>query len=99
LNTTLLYFAGEVPCRRKAVHSFPIVHFSDGWKPCPSFIDRSFLFEVLSTPIHADHFAIATMKVFSVLLNFAALALAASRTTAPSGALVVGSGQKYTTST
>jgi len=39
------------------------------------------------------------MKVFSVLLNFAALALAASRTTAPSGALVVGSGQKYTTST
>ena len=38
------------------------------------------------------------MKVFSVLINFVALALAASRTTAPSGALVVGSGQKYTTS-
>ena len=38
------------------------------------------------------------MKVLSVLVNFAALALAASRTTAPSGALVVGSGQKYSTS-
>lgn len=38
------------------------------------------------------------MKVLSVLMNFAVSALALSRTSAPSGALVVGSGQKYTTS-
>jgi hypothetical protein len=41
---------------------------------------------------------IVNMKIFSVLINFAALAHALSRTSAPSGALVVGSGQKYTTS-
>lgn len=50
------------------------------------------------TTVNACRVAIVNMKVFSVLIAFAASALAASRTTAPSGALVVGSGQKYTTS-
>jgi hypothetical protein len=85
---------------RKAVHSFPVV------LPYLSIDDNSahrpfihpFFLRTRCTTVNAGRFALVDMKVLSVLIAFAASALAASRTTAPSGALVVGSGQKYTTS-